>query len=81
MRCPAVMIELVYPSFTANAEVNRRVPGNQTAFDLQDLEDGVRYAVSVNALIGSNEGEPATVYIVTGVCMHTFSDVQVRLCF
>ncbi|RXN08048.1 collagen alpha-1(VII) chain [Labeo rohita] len=49
----------------ANEEVNRRVPGNQTIFDLQNLKDGVRYAVSVTALVGSNEGEPATVYIKT----------------
>lgn len=56
--------------------MNRRVPGTQTNFDLGDLEVGVRYAVSVKALIGSDEGEPATVFITTGVCIYTFSDVR-----
>lgn len=50
--------------------MNRRVPGNQTTFGLRDLINGVRYAVSVTALVGSNEGEPATVYIQTGLSMH-----------
>lgn len=60
--------------------MNRRVPGNQTSFDIRDLKDGVRYAVSVTALVGSNEGEPATVYIKTGLSVLTFfSDVPVRL--
>lgn len=47
--------------------MNRRVSGNQTTLDLQDLEDNVRYAVSVTALVGSTEGDPATVYIIAGV--------------
>uniref|UniRef100_A0A673LG20 Collagen, type VII, alpha 1 n=1 Tax=Sinocyclocheilus rhinocerous TaxID=307959 RepID=A0A673LG20_9TELE len=61
----ATQYNIIILNTESNAEVNRRVPGNQTTFDLRDLEDGVRYAVSVNALIGSSEGEPATVYIVT----------------
>lgn len=53
--------------FTANTEVNRRVSENQTTLDLQDLEDGVRYDVSVTALVGSTEGDPATLSIIAGV--------------
>uniref|UniRef100_A0A672SQM2 Collagen, type VII, alpha 1 n=1 Tax=Sinocyclocheilus grahami TaxID=75366 RepID=A0A672SQM2_SINGR len=61
----ATQYNIIILNTESNAEVNRRVPGNQTTFDLRDLENGVRYAVSINALIGSSEGEPATVYIVT----------------
>ncbi|XP_026069082.1 collagen alpha-1(VII) chain-like isoform X1 [Carassius auratus] len=61
----ATQYNIIILNTESNAEVNRRVPGNQTNFDLKDLEDGVRYAVSVKALIGSDEGEPATVFIKT----------------
>ncbi|KAK2889366.1 hypothetical protein Q8A67_014741 [Cirrhinus molitorella] len=61
----ATQYNIVILNTESNAEVNRRVPGNQTTFDLQDLEDGVRYAVNVKALVGSNEGEPTTLYIRT----------------
>lgn len=47
--------------------MDRKVSGNQTTVDLQDLEDGVRYAVSVTALVGFTKGDPATVYIIAGV--------------
>ncbi|KTF79638.1 hypothetical protein cypCar_00007789 [Cyprinus carpio] len=60
----ATQYNIIILNTESNAEVNRRVPGNQTTFDLRDLEDGVRYAVSVNALIGSKEGEPTTMYIL-----------------
>ncbi|XP_051562763.1 collagen alpha-1(VII) chain-like isoform X2 [Myxocyprinus asiaticus] len=50
----------------SNRELSRRVPGNQTTLDLRDLEDGGRYAVSVTALVGSNKGDPDTVYFTAG---------------
>uniref|UniRef100_A0A8C1LKV4 Collagen, type VII, alpha 1 n=1 Tax=Cyprinus carpio TaxID=7962 RepID=A0A8C1LKV4_CYPCA len=61
----ATQYNIIILNTESNTEVNRRVPGTQTNFDLGDLEVGVRYAVSVKALIGSDEGEPATVFITT----------------
>uniref|UniRef100_A0A9J7ZDD9 Collagen, type VII, alpha 1 n=1 Tax=Cyprinus carpio carpio TaxID=630221 RepID=A0A9J7ZDD9_CYPCA len=61
----ATQYNIIILNTESNTEVNRRVPGTQTNFDLGDLEVGVRYDVSVKALIGSDEGEPATVFITT----------------
>ncbi|XP_073810467.1 collagen alpha-1(VII) chain isoform X1 [Danio rerio] len=61
----ATQYDIIILNTESNTEVNRRVPGNQTTFELRDLEDDVRYAVSVTPLVGSKEGEQATVYIKT----------------
>lgn len=53
----------------AGIELNRVVPGNQTTLDITELQEGDSYSVSVIALVGSNEGDPVTVYIKAGVCI------------
>ncbi|XP_056606993.1 LOW QUALITY PROTEIN: collagen alpha-1(VII) chain [Triplophysa dalaica] len=60
----ATQYDIVILNTQSNKEVNRKVSGNQTTVDLQDLEDGVRYTVSVTALVGFTKGDPATVYII-----------------
>ncbi|XP_069045767.1 collagen alpha-1(VII) chain isoform X3 [Lepisosteus oculatus] len=52
------------------------IPGDQTTLDLEDLQEGVSYRISLTALVGSREGTPVTVTIRAEV--QSVGDVQVQ---
>ncbi|XP_066555651.1 collagen alpha-1(VII) chain [Amia ocellicauda] len=47
----------------AGTEETFTVPGDQTTFDLENLKEGVSYALSLTALVGSRVGNPVSVTI------------------
>ncbi|NXY20585.1 CO7A1 protein, partial [Atrichornis clamosus] len=44
-------------------ERTRRIPGSQTRLELGDLREGITYLVRVSALVGSREGNAATLTV------------------
>lgn len=55
----------VYP--LDGTERSQVIPGDQTTFDLTDMQEGITYVVRVTAVVGTREGSPVTINVKTGL--------------
>ncbi|XP_028680004.2 collagen alpha-1(VII) chain isoform X1 [Erpetoichthys calabaricus] len=45
------------------SEVTKRISGDQTTFDLEDLQSGVSYVIKLTAIVGNRESKPVTITV------------------
>ncbi|KAM3848241.1 collagen alpha-1(VII) chain [Vipera latastei] len=63
----ATAYKLVIINTQDQSEETRRIPGDQSFFELQDLKEGVTYLVQIITQLGTQESTPATLTFQVGL--------------